>query len=88
MPIVYCPDAPILNNPILNAKPTANPVMSIGVAKYNTFPILVNPPKIIVKKPGNALDGFENSITINPKSKPSAIANKVAPKDEAAWVLK
>ena len=33
IPIVYCPEAPILNNPILNANPTARPVIKIGVAK-------------------------------------------------------
>ncbi len=33
IPIVYCPEAPILNKPILKANPTARPVMRIGVAK-------------------------------------------------------
>ena len=32
-PTTNCPGAPILNNPVLKAKPTDNPVRIIGVAK-------------------------------------------------------
>ena len=47
-PAVNCPDAPILNNPVLNANPTESPVMISGVAIYSTCPNpcipSVNPP--------------------------------------------
>jgi len=31
-PIVYCPDAPMLKSPVLNAKPTERPVIRSGAA--------------------------------------------------------
>ena len=39
VPAIYCPSAPILNNPVLNANPTLIPVSIIGVAFIITFVI-------------------------------------------------
>ncbi|MDF2657093.1 MAG: hypothetical protein K0R19_3567, partial [Bacillota bacterium] len=73
-PIINCPAAPMLNKPVLNAKPTDRPVRISGVAKYSTWPIplapVLNPPFNMMTKPSAAWDGLLRSNTTNPNSKP------------------
>ena len=40
VPIRYCPGAPILNRPVLNATDTDSPVRISGVARKSILPIL------------------------------------------------
>ena len=77
-PIIICPEAPILNNPVLNAKATAKPVNIIGAAPYNVFPIptepLFVPPSNNWIKAEPADDGLKNNITIKPITRPMETA--------------
>ncbi len=87
IPIVYCPEAPMLKSPILNANPTAKPVIKIGVAKYKTSPTLPNPPNKILLNPPNVFSGEAINKTKSPNNRPNAMASNVAKKEAEPLVF-
>lgn len=73
-PIVNCPEAPILNNPVFIEKPTDSPVNIIGVAVYKSIPKplmpSIKPPRKTVSIPENEFVGFVTNNKYHPAIKP------------------
>ena len=87
-PSVYCPAAPMLNRPVLNAKPTERPVIISGAAFASTVPILrglLNPLCKITSRPSPiACSALMIASTTTPSSRPMTIQISEAATDRNA----
>ena len=57
VPMMYCPSAPMLNRPTLNAKATAMPVSKSGVALMTTLEMYLGLPSIPLNRAANEARG-------------------------------
>ena len=84
-PTMNWPDAPMLNRPVLLAKPTERPVRMMGVAAYSTCPrffMSERPPVRMASRPQKAWAGSATSSTTKPTTRPHKIARSEAIKLE------
>ncbi len=75
-PMSICPEAPILNNPVLNAKATESPTSIKVVAVAMVLPmrsIFIKPPRNKYQNPVNGLLPIK-AIRIAPASSPRTVA--------------
>ena len=79
-PIVYWPDAPMLNSPVLNAKPTDRPHIIRGAAWYSTLPSLSMLEKPVASiascRPRRA--GIQQDQQYKPSTRPTTMDKRLA----------
>ena len=87
-PSVYCPAAPMLNRPVLNAKPTERPVIISGAALASTVPMLrglLKPLFKMTSRPSpKACSALMMASTTRPSSRPITMQISEAATDRNA----